>query len=84
MAGKVRMTSNPVTLEIWPELWTLSGSCKSIPDYLPQVTDTSAVLRIRPLEFHLIILRHPEASRGGGQTEGAGRAEGTGCVDAIC
>lgn len=57
-----------VTLEIWPELWTLSGSGKSIPDYPPQVIDASAVLRIRPLEFQLI--RHSEGRR---------REEGWGC-----
>lgn len=55
-----------VTLEIRSELWTLSGSGKSIPDYPPQVTDTSAVLRIRPLEFQLIILRHMEGRKGRG------------------
>lgn len=55
-----------VTLDIWPELCTLSGSGKRIPDYLPQVTDTSGVLHIRPLEFQLIILRLTEG-RGTGR-----------------
>lgn len=59
-----------VTLEIWPELWTLSGSSKTIPDYLAQVTDTLAVLRIRPLEFQLIIVRLTEGRRGGGDRRG--------------
>lgn len=38
----------------------LSDSGKSIPDYPPQEIDTSTVLRIRPHEFQLIILRLTE------------------------
>lgn len=52
---EVRMS---VTLEIWPEFWTLSGNGKSIPDYLPNVSDASAVLHTKTLEFQWIILRH--------------------------